>query len=108
MRLHGKPEIWRLHPKRFSDPSDLRSHSALVLKGEKVLDNRIAKNHVNAVVTKFREIRRVTRERMNVRMLLFFRDEVQSQNLDINALVPATIFPKRICTAYVENAHGPR
>jgi hypothetical protein len=33
---------------------------------------------------------------------LLFGAEVQSQYLDIIALVPSSIFPKRVCTAYVK------
>jgi hypothetical protein len=82
---------------------DFRGHSTLILEREQMLDDRITKNYVHAAVTELSDIPRVTSERSYARVPLFFCDEVQSENLNITALVPAPIFPKRICTADVEN-----
>jgi hypothetical protein len=108
VRLHGEPEIWCLYPKRFSDALNFRGHPALVLERKQVLDYRITKNYIYIAVAELDEIGRVAGERFYVRVPLLFCNQVHGENLDIGALVPAPIFPKGICTAYVENAQRPR
>ncbi len=73
-----------------------------------MLDYRIAKNYVDAVFAELSEIRRVTGERLDIRVSLFFWDKVQSQNLDVSTLVPASILPKRICPPHVKNTQRAR
>ena len=91
VRLYRKPIIRRLHPKRFSDTLNFPCHLALILEREQVFDDRIAKNHVQAAIAELSEIPGVAGEWGYVRMPLLFCDEVQSENLDICAPVPAPI-----------------
>jgi len=72
--LHGEPEIWCLYPKRLSYSLDFGGHSTLIPEGEEVLNDRIAKNHIYAAISKLGKIRCVTLERLDVSMLLFFCD----------------------------------
>ncbi len=108
VRLYREPIIRCLYPKRFSGPLNFRGHSALVLEGEQVLDHRIAKNHIQAVISELSEIPGVTGEWPYVRVALLLGHEIQRENLDVRALVPAPIFPKRVCTAYVEKPQRSR
>lgn len=108
VRLYREPIIRRLYPKRFSDALNFPCHLALVFEREQVLDDRIAKNHVQAAIVELSEIPGVTGEWGYVGVPLFFCDKVQSENLNIRALVPAPIFPKRIGATYVQKPQRPR
>jgi len=54
------------------------------------------------VVIELSDIPRVTGKRFDVRVQLFFCDEVQGKYLYIVTPMPTPIFPKRICTTHIK------
>lgn len=108
MRLYREPIIRRLYPKRLSDTLNFPCHLALVFEREQVFDDRIAKSYIHAAIAELSEIPGVTGEWGYVRVPPVLCDEVQSEDLDVRAPVPAPIFPKRVRATYVEKPQRSR
>ncbi len=101
--LDWEPEVRGLHPESLADTLNLASHAALVFQAEEVLDHRIAECNVKALIVKLTQIRCVACYRMNITVSFRLGIKVHSCYLSILTARPATVFPKGVCSADVQN-----
>src|ERR1700691_2225009 len=101
VRLHGEPKIGSLNPEGFSRPANFFRHAPLVFECEQMLDDRIAERDVEGARLDLTYIRRDSRQRNNIAVLLNFGTEVQYRNFDVVAVRPATLLPERVGTSNI-------